>query len=369
MRFYVPTDIYVEKNCVINHKQDIINMGSRAFIVTGRHSAKMNGSLEDVTSVLTEAGIPYEIFDEVEENPSVETIVNAARVGKEFQADYVIGIGGGSPLDASKAISLLMANPEEDGSCLYEAKKLDYLPIIAIPTTCGTGSEATPVSVLTNHAKKIKKSIPYKIFPTLALVDGKYLASAKKSLIVNTAVDALAHMVESYLNSKSNLYNRLFPEYGLRLWAENKEALLSEDPLNESQYEMLMLVATIAGMAIAHTATGLPHGMSYDLTYHYHVPHGPACGYFLGAYMEVCSRKCSEDVRKILDLLGMKDLDEFSNYIRSLIGTFEIDEEAKESFIAAMEHNEGKLSAAPCTVTPEDVRFIYDKSLITKPKN
>ena len=366
MRFYVPSDIYVEKNCVLNHRQDIIAMGQRAFIVTGRHSARRNGSLDDVVSVLTKAGIPYEIFDEVEENPSVETIVKAAQMGRDFHADYVIGIGGGSPLDASKAIALLIANPEEDGSCLYEARKLGHLPVVAVPTTCGTGSEATPVSVLTNHAKKIKKSIPYKIFPALALVDGKYLASARKSLIVNTAVDALAHMVESYLNSKSNLYNRLFPEYGIKLWAENKEALLSEEPLDEKQYELLMLVATIAGMAIAHTGTGLPHGMSYDLTYHYNVPHGPACGYFLGAYMEVCSRQCPEDVNRILELLGMKDLDEFSAYITNLIGTYEIDKEAKETFIAAMEHNEGKLSAAPCPVTPEDVRYIYDKSLITK---
>ena len=366
MRFYVPSDIYVEKNCVLNHRQNIISMGQRAFIVTGRHSARRNGSLDDVVSVLTEAGIPYEIFDEVEENPSVETIVKAAQMGRDFHADYVIGIGGGSPLDASKAIALLIANPEEDGSCLYEARKLGHLPVVAVPTTCGTGSESTPVSVLTNHAKKIKKSIPYKIFPALALVDGKYLASARKSLIVNTAVDALAHMVESYLNSKSNLYNRLFPEYGIKLWAENKEALLSEEPLDEKQYELLMLVATIAGMAIAHTGTGLPHGMSYDLTYHYNVPHGPACGYFLGAYMEVCSRQCPEDVNRILELLGMKDLDEFSAYITNLIGTYEIDKEAKETFIAAMEHNEGKLSAAPCPVTPEDVRYIYDKSLITK---
>ena len=365
MRFYVPTDIYVEKNCVINHKQDIIAMGKRALIVTGRHSAKLNGSLEDVVSVLTEAAIKYKVFDEVEENPSVETIVKAAETGKEFHADFVIGIGGGSPLDAAKAIALLVANPEEDGTCLYEARKMGYLPIVAVPTTCGTGSEATPVSVLTNHAKKMKKSIPYKIFPALALVDGKYLASAKKSLIVNTAVDALAHMVESYLNSKSNLYNRLFPEYGLKLWAKNKEALLSDQPLDENQYELLMLTSTIAGMAIAHTGTGLPHGMSYDLTYHYQVPHGPACGYFLRAYMEVCSGQCTEDVQKILDLLGMKDLEEFSTYIRNLIGTYEINKEAKETFIAAMEHNEGKLSAAPCPVTPEDVRHIYDKSLIT----
>ena len=188
MRFYVPTDIYVEKNCVVNHARDLAALGKRAFIITGRHSAKANGSLNDVISVLEKEGIPYRIFDQVEENPSVETIVKAAETGKEFRGDFLIGIGGGSPLDAAKAIGLLMANPDKDESCLYQAQDLSHLPVAAIPTTCGTGSEATPVSVLTNHQMKVKKSIPYKIFPALALVDGKYLASAKKSLIVNTAV-------------------------------------------------------------------------------------------------------------------------------------------------------------------------------------
>ena len=363
MRFYVPTDIYVEKNCVINHKKELAGLGRRAFIITGRNSARANGSLLDVTSVLEEAGIAYEVFDRVEENPSVETVAAAAEEGKRFGGDFVIGIGGGSPIDAAKAIALLMANPQENEDCLYQAKDLDHLPVAAIPTTCGTGAEATPVSVLTNHKKQIKKSIPYKIFPALALVDGKYLASAKKHLIVNTAVDALAHLIESYLNTKSNLYNRMFSEYGLKLWAGNRDSLHLEGPLDEDRYESLMLVAAIAGMAIAHTGTGLPHGMSYDLTYFYGVPHGKACGYFLGAYMEMCSLHRPEEVRAVLDLLSMEDLQEFYQEIRSLIGTYEIDEEAKERFIRAMSVNEGKLSAAPWKVAPEEVRRIYDISL------
>ena len=365
MRFYVPTDIYVEKNCVINHAKELTVLGKRALIVTGRHSARANGSLDDVISVLEQGGIPYEIFDQVEENPSVETIVKAAETGKEFRGDFVIGIGGGSPLDASKAIALLMANPDKDGSCLYQALDLPNLPVAAIPTTCGTGSEATPVSVLTNYQMQVKKSIPYKIFPDLALVDGKYLASAKKSLIVNTAVDALAHLVESYLNTKSNLFNRMASEYGLRLWARTRQILAKDGPLTEEEYEHLMLDATVAGMAIAHTATGLPHGMSYDLTYSFGVPHGKACGYFLAAYMEMCSLHEPGEVKAILDLLGMKDLQEFTAEIRGLIGTYEIRSEDKEKFMAAMQTNQGKLAAAPWKVSPEEVCRIYDLSLIT----
>lgn len=367
MRFFVPSDIYVEKNCVINHKKDILAMGKRAFIITGRHSAKANGSLDDVLSILEENGIAYEIFSEVEENPSVETVVKAATIGKAFQADYLIGIGGGSPIDASKAISLLMANPEEDEECLYNAKDLGYLPILAIPTTCGTGTEATPVSVLTNHKKGIKKSIPYKIFPKLSLVDGKYLKAASKGLIINTAVDALAHSLESYINSKSDVYNRMFPEYALKLWGDQKNLLLEDGPLTDDQYEMLMLASTISGMAITHTGTGLPHGMSYDLTYHFGVPHGKACGYFLPAFLEVASRYVPEDVSHILTLLGMKDLEEFSSFLKNLLGDYSISKESRDTFVTAMATNEAKLSAFPGPIKPEEVAYMYDASLeITK---
>ena len=99
MRFFDPTNTYAEKNCVKNHKKELLALGSRAFVITGHSSSKKNGSLDDVIAVLEEASVPYQIFNEIEENPSVETVVRAAEIGKEFKADFVIGIGGGSPLD------------------------------------------------------------------------------------------------------------------------------------------------------------------------------------------------------------------------------------------------------------------------------
>ena len=97
MRFFDPTNTYAEKNCVKNHKKELLALGSRAFVITGHSSSKKNGSLDDVIAVLEEASVPYQIFNEIEENPSVETVVRAAEIGKEFKADFVIGIGGGSP--------------------------------------------------------------------------------------------------------------------------------------------------------------------------------------------------------------------------------------------------------------------------------
>ena len=228
----------------------------------------------------------------------------------------------------------------------------------------------------------------------LALVDGKYLASAKKQLIVNTAVDALAHMVESILNVHSNMLNRMCPEYGLKLWGECKEALLASEnaatendsgnaapargnaaaqkatqdatPIDASLYEKLMYTSTIAGMSIAMTSTAVPHGMSYDLTLSKGTPHGPAVGYFLAAYVEVCQKKVPADVEKILSLLGLKNIEEFAAMLRKLIGTCTVTRELRDKFATAMKTNHSKLDLVPGGITPDEVEYIYDKSLVVK---
>ena len=114
MKLYMPTKVYNEKNCVENHSRELAALGTKALIVTGKHSSRINGSLEDVKGALERERIPYVIFDEIEENPSVETVMKARALGVSEGADFVIGVGGGSPMDASKAISLMMANPEHD---------------------------------------------------------------------------------------------------------------------------------------------------------------------------------------------------------------------------------------------------------------
>ena len=396
MRFYVPTDIYVEKDCVKNHAKELLAVGKRALIVTGHSSAKVNGSLNDVTEVLNAGGVAYKIFDEVEENPSTDTVGKGAQIAREAGAEFIIGIGGGSAIDAAKAMAILLVNPSVNADELHKAPShpLNHAPVVAVPTTCGTGSEATPVAIITNHKINLKKSIPHRIFPVLALVDGKYLASAKKQLIVNTAVDALAHMVESILNIHSNMLNRMCPEYGLKLWGECKEALIasvaannatakciiagnaaqdaaqnaSENaaPIDASLYEKLMYTSTIAGMSIAMTSTAVPHGMSYDLTLSKGTPHGPAVGYFLAAYVEVCQKKVPADVEKILSLLGLKNVEEFAAMLRKLIGTCTVTRELRDKFAAAMKVNRSKLDLVPGGITPEEVEYIYDKSLVVE---
>lgn len=381
MRFFVPTNIYIENDCVKNHADLLCAIGQRALIVTGHNSAAANGSLNDVTNTLIAGDIPYLIFSEVEENPSTDTVEKATQIAQKFNADFIIGIGGGSAIDAAKAVALLLVNPDINADEIHNAPNhpRNHAPVVSVPTTCGTGSEVTPVSIITNHKINLKKSIPHVIFPELALVDGKYLASAKKQLIVNTAVDALAHMVESILNVKSNLLNRMCPEYGLKLWGEIKYALLLDcdngdkngaapnaTAIDAILYEKLMLTSTIAGMSIAQTSTAVPHGMSYDLTLHAGIPHGPAVGYFLAAYVEVCAKFVPQDVEKILSLLGLKNAEEFREMLCKLIGTCTVTREMRDQFAAAMKENHSKLDLVPGKITPEDIDYIYEKSLVVE---
>lgn len=237
----IPTDIYIENGAVKNHGGEIAELGKKAMIVTGRHSSAVNGSLDDVKAVLESQGIGYVIYDDIEENPSVETVYTAATAAVKYGVDMFVAVGGGSPMDASKAISMLAKNgivcenaefSESEGvvkaekcelseniakveELLYTPAKLPFYPIVCVPTTCGTGSEATPYSILTSHIKQTKKSIAHKIFPSLALVDYGYLKTSSYSGMKSTCVDALAHMIESRLNTNANAFSRAYAEEGM----------------------------------------------------------------------------------------------------------------------------------------------------------
>lgn len=352
MMLFMPTIVFSERDCVKGHGNELALMGSKAMIVTGKQSSRVNGSLSDVEAVLKEQNIPYIIFDEIEENPSVETVMKARQKGIEENVDFIIGIGGGSPLDASKAIALMIANPEKDESVLYESTPLSYIPVACIPTTCGTGSEVTPYAILTLHKQRTKKSISHKIYPTAAFIDGKYLHTASRANIVNTAVDALAHLVESYLNTNSNELNRIYSREGLMMWGSFKDKLL-ENKITEEDYNNLMHTSMIGGMAITHTGTSLPHGLSYMVTYELGVPHGKAVGMFLGGYVSVYKDK--REAENVLKLLGFESCDKFQSYLKAILGEVTLPEGMMEKNADLILANKAKLKNYPFDITREEI--------------
>ena len=358
--FYMPVKVFDEKEAVRNHAEDLGRMGSRALIVTGRRSAVSCGAYQDVCDALDQAGVSHVLFDQVEENPSVETIMKARDYGVSEGVDFVIGIGGGSPLDAAKAIALMIRKADKPSSYLYHPDgDSSALPVAAVPTTCGTGSEVTAVSVLTDPARALKKSIPHKLFPQIALIDGKYLKSAPMSVIANTAFDALTHLYESWFNTKAGVYSRMCVEEGLKIWAMSLPVLRGSREADDRDRANMMRAAMLGGMAIAHTGTAIPHALSYALTYELQVRHGKATAYFIAGYLSFADAKQRE---RMLSLAGFDSLEDLRKVYRFCCGEIGCTEEeirrVLEPKIEENCANPVRLALSPYPVDEEKLRRI-----------
>jgi len=354
MKFEIPTTIYQEVNAVKNHASELSALGKKALIVTGKNSSKANGSLKDVIDALSDNKTEYVIYNKIEENPSVEQIMVVANIGRTIGIDFVIGIGGGSPMDAAKAIALMIKNTDSSEQVLYQNIPLDALPVAEVPTTCGTGSEVTPFAILTRHDIHTKQSISHRIFPMLALVDPKYLKQAPASVITNTAIDTLGHLLESYFNTKATDYTKMLCMCGMKEWAKIHDAIRGITP-NEEACEKLMFASSLGGMAISHTSTALPHGCSYYLTYEKNIPHGKAVGVFLPGYLASLTKEYQPEVIQILKVLGFESMEIFCDFIRQTIGTVELKEEEIRLITNQLLEIKEKLAAVPYTVTETDI--------------
>lgn len=351
MKLHMPVQVYFEKNAVTNHSAELAALGRKALIVTGKHSSRMNGSLSDVQKALTKHGCDWVAFDDIEENPSVETIQKAAQFAVEAGADFVVGVGGGSPMDAAKAVSVLAANPgliSRAQTVLYSKDKLHHLPVAEIPTTSGTGSEVTQYAILTLHDSNTKMGIFQHVFAELAFVDPGYLATSSYRGMVSTCVDALAHLIESYLNTNATVFSRAYALDGMRIWGSVKDRLLSETAyaeLTDDDRESFMLASVYGGISIAHTGTSIPHGLSYPITYEMGVAHGKAVGIFLPAYLRVYEDRTA--VQTVLDTLGFEDERAFSAYIKTILGDVAVSGKLWKEDVQKLACNPAKLKNYP----------------------
>ncbi|MCR5743332.1 MAG: iron-containing alcohol dehydrogenase [Lachnospiraceae bacterium] len=337
--------VYEGYDCVRDNAEVLCSCGKHALIVTGRHSAAANGSLRDVITALENGGVSYSHFSEIEENPSVETIMKARDYGFSEGADFVIGIGGGSPMDAAKAIAVMIANADRGSGYLYDRSVADVkaLPVVAVPTTCGTGSEMTGVAVLTRHDKGTKESMVYKVFPRFAFIDPKYLKAAPDSVICNTAMDAFGHMAESYMCKNRNDKSMAAVETGLNIWSMVKDKLMGGDDLDDDDLEKLMLSSMYAGIAISYTGTSIPHGLSYRVTYKLGVPHGRAIGYFQYGFLREAPE---EESKKVLEFAGFDTVEDVDDYFKKTCGFKPLDAEVLGEAVDELMQVERKLKGA-----------------------
>ena len=271
--FVIPNHTVVGTNVLGEAAPLLKKMGNKAFIVTGRHVAVSN-MMKQLTALLDENGIGCVIFDGITGEPTDTMIENGVEMLKSSGCDFIIGIGGGSPLDSAKAIAAMAVN--EGSIAEYNGKEItgEILPLAAIPTTAGTGSEATKFTVNTDSEKGIKMLLKGDVLvPKLAIVDSSFTVGAPKSVTSATGLDALTHAVEAYTSRKAfSMTDTLAVSAVKRIMKYLPIAY--REPDNSLAREQMSIAALEAGICINNSSVTIVHGMSRPIGALFHVPHG-----------------------------------------------------------------------------------------------
>lgn len=286
---YMPVRLYTGRDCLIKHGSDMARLGKRALIMTGEHSAKACGALDDCLQALDKEAISYKIFDKVSQNPKLTDCMQAADIAIESGAEFIIGIGGGSPIDSAKCTAVLSANPGMTQEKLYAFDwKNKPLPIVAIGTTAGTGTEVTKVSVITTPQGRKKSFHHDLVYPAISYGDYKYTLSLSDYFTRSTGIDAFAHCFESFFSRKATDLSQNYAVRGMILLKEVFDKIIESgtESLTEKDRDQLYTASLYGGFAINDTGTCLPHTMGYLLSEEYNVPHGIACAIFMQAFYD-----------------------------------------------------------------------------------
>lgn len=271
--FVIPNHTVVGTNVLGEAAALLKKMGNKAFIVTGRHVA-VSYMMKQLTALLDENGIDCVIFDGITGEPTDTMIEKGVEMLKSSGCDFIIGIGGGSPLDSAKAIAAMAVN--EGSIADYNGKEItgEILPLAAIPTTAGTGSEATKFTVITDSEKGIKMLLKGDVLvPKLAIVDSSFTVGAPKSVTSATGLDALTHAVEAYTSRKAfSMTDTLAVSAVKRIM--KYLPIVYREPDNSLAREQMSIAALEAGICINNSSVTIVHGMSRPIGALFHVPHG-----------------------------------------------------------------------------------------------
>ncbi|BDR65339.1 iron-containing alcohol dehydrogenase [Clostridium tetani] len=383
-RFTIPRDIYYGKGSL-----EVIKSikGNKAVIVIGGGSMKRFGFLDKVENYLKEAGIETKLIEGVEPDPSVETVMKGAEIMREFKPDWIISIGGGSPIDAAKAMWLFYEHP--DLTFEEAAQKVLCLPelrskakFMAIPSTSGTASEVTAFSVITDYKKQIKYPLAdFNLTPDIAIVDPELAETMPAKLTAHTGMDALTHAIEAYVATENTSFTDplalqailMVKDYLIKSYEEDKEA---RERMHEAQ--------CLAGMAFSNALLGITHSMAHKIGAVFDITHGCANAIFLPYVIQFNSKVCEERYANIAKYLGLegkseKDLvNSLINFIRDLNKKLSIDNSLKEygidenefkEKVEYMAHNavlDACTGANPRKINEEEMKNMYNYAFYGK---
>ena len=348
--------------------------GKKALIVTGRSSAKKSGIYDKVNESLKKVGIDTVLFDKVTPNPLTTTAEEGAKFAKENGCDVVVAIGGGSIMDCAKAIAFLSVNSGNINDYIFNKLHSDKaLPLVLIPTTCGTGSEGNGFAVLTNPENGDKKSLRCNaIVAKVSIVDPECMMTMPKNVLASVGFDALCHNIEAYTSKIAQPFTDALSLYGISLIADNLVNVYNGKGGKEA-WEKIALASTIGGMVINTAGVTLAHGMEHPASGLKNIVHGQGLAALTPVVIEASYKGNRDKFGKIARIFGGLTAEDCSIKIGTLLKKLDLDLKLsdlgiKEEDIKWMAENCMKVSEAsiknnPVVFTKEEIEEIYKKAL------
>ena len=326
MRFTLPRDLYHGKDALESLKT---LPGKKAIVVVGGGSMKRFGFLDKVEAYLKEAGMEVLLFEGVEPDPSVETVMKGAEVMREFEPDWIVAMGGGSPIDAAEAMWVFYEYPEvsfEDIITPFSFPELrQKAKFAAIPSTSGTATEVTAFSVITNYQTGVKYPLAdFNITPDVAIVDPDLVSGLPVKQVAYTGMDALTHAIEAYIGRSTTKQTRAASIEAIQLIFDNLQTAYKNGN-NKTARRNMLRASYLAGTAFTKSYVGYVHAVAHSLGGCYGIPHGLANSVLLPIVLEAYGTAAHKKLARLARITGISDskldavaAEEFINHIRSM---------------------------------------------------
>lgn len=380
-RFTLPRDIYHGKGCL----EELKNLkGKKAFLVVGGGSMKRQGFLDRAVAYLKEGGMEVQLFEGVEPDPSVETVMKGAEAMRAFEPDWIVSMGGGSPIDAAKAMWAFYEYPDttfEDLCIPFNFPELrQKAKFAAIPSTSGTATEVTAFSVITNYQTGVKYPLAdFNITPDVAIVDPDLVAGLPAKQVAYTGMDALTHAIEAYVSTLHGPFTNPLALQAIEMVLDYLPASYNG---NMDAREQMHYAQCLAGMAFSNALLGIVHSMAHKTGAAFstgHIPHGCANAIYLpyvikfNAHVPAAMRDYAEIARR-MGLPGNSEqalvnslcekIDEFNRRLNipKTLKEFGIDEEefkTKLSKIAELAVGDACTGSNPRSITPKEMEKLF----------
>lgn len=373
-KYYLPVNLIFGRGKAFEIGIQAAKYGKKALVVTGKGSTRKSGLLDKCILLLKISGVDSIVFDEVQQNPLTTTAEIGARLAKEKGCDVIVGLGGGSVMDAAKGIAFLAENDGDISDYIFAKKASERaLPLVLVPTTCGTGSEGNCFAVLSNPDTKDKKSLRCNaIIAKASIIDPELMTTMPKHILASVGFDALCHNMEGYLATSGQPMTDILALEGIRLIGENLP-LVYEDASDMQAWEKLTWGSTLGGMVINTAGVAAPHSMEHPASGLRNIIHGRGLAALTPWVYEASIQAAPEKFAKISKLLGGQNEFDCVERIRFFLEKIQLTttlgkQGIRKEDIGWMTENCMKVSAAgmqnhPIVFNLEEISDIYLKSL------